>query len=372
MYIDRLRLKVYLSDFLVPPTPSAERFAPATWPGLEIPAEPPVIHEGSIFAGQSARMIKASLNEKPVIVMQWYGANVEGRWYTVNVWDVPVDFDWTVMFPDFSSEAYSPKANRLSIALSEDLKLEVWAKLPEVMNTMSFDARLVSESGIKTPFINLSVPFWPTSYRAAINWVYTYKSVPEEFAAYYNLGKSDYVSLKLTLEQIESIKSFMMAECARLRDEVLQAIDNKTPLSANCFPILSMMIDEAHIMDSTGLASCYDLSPLTIAELYRANMKEKQERDAVWDERESNGVIVVALRRCWECGRTQIMGELKRGGRIERMPKDLWQKAANAQGVAHAKSVQAAQGEIISSIGFENTDSRFEFVVVDDDWYDGC
>lgn len=371
MYIDSNRLTKYLDTFKIAPSP-AGLFEANKWDGLNVPESPEVIYEGSIFAGQSARLIKATLNERAVVVMQWYERNVETYWYNVRVWELPENFDWSILLPDFDLETYDPVANHLVIALSDTLSLEVWAKLTKGMNSMDFDVRLVEASGLKTPRISLSMGESPRPNRAMMNYIYSYKEVPQEFSEYYNAKRSDYISLKLNEVQVETIKGFLMSECSRLRDEVLQAIESRKPLSERCLPILQMMISEASIMDSTGFASCYDLSPLTIAEMYRANMKEKQEREAVWDERETNGVVVVALRRCWECGRTQIMGELKRGGRIERMPKDQWQKAVNAQSVAHTNSLQTAQGEVISSVGFINTDSSFEFVVVDDDWYDGC
>ncbi len=84
------------------------------------------------------------------------------------------------------------------------------------------------------------------------------------------------------------------------------------------------------------------------------------------------GGHVVALKRCWECGLTQIVGEYNDSGSIVRMPEAVYREAAAAQTAAHRRSAESAGDQVLSSIGFDpEPGTRFQFRVTQT-YYCGC
>jgi hypothetical protein len=91
-------------------------------------------------------------------------------------------------------------------------------------------------------------------------------------------------------------------------------------------------------------------------------------------ERRANGYHVVVIRQCWECGRTQILGELDDNMHEVRMPADVYAECVREQKAAHARSLATVpEGTLLSSVGFEpEPESKFQFHCVESDWYCGC
>jgi hypothetical protein len=94
--------------------------------------------------------------------------------------------------------------------------------------------------------------------------------------------------------------------------------------------------------------------------------RERQERAQREDEAafRASGGHIVALNRCWECGVTKILGELV-DGRLTRMSKDLWREAMDARAAAHRKSLEGAEGVLLSSVGFQPVeDGKFRWQII--------
>ncbi len=84
------------------------------------------------------------------------------------------------------------------------------------------------------------------------------------------------------------------------------------------------------------------------------------------------GGHIVALKRCWECGLTQVIGEYNDSGSIVRMPGDVYRQAVAAQAAAHRRSAESAGDEALSSAGFNpEPGTKFQFRVVETH-YCGC
>ena len=121
-----------------------------------------------------------------------------------------------------------------------------------------------------------------------------------------------------------------------------------------------------------GRAECADLSSAI-----RAAQKRRDKSDA---ERAAHialrarGYHIVALRRCWECGRTEILGEYNDNYHVVRMQEQVYIECVAAQREGHARSMATVPaGEIISSVGFDpNPAHNFDFRVAENDWYCGC
>lgn len=86
------------------------------------------------------------------------------------------------------------------------------------------------------------------------------------------------------------------------------------------------------------------------------------------------GHHVVALKRCWECGRTQILGEYDDEFRLVRMPEPVYAACVAQQKRAHERSLSMVPaGTILSSVGFDpEPETMFEFRIEESDWYCGC
>lgn len=121
-----------------------------------------------------------------------------------------------------------------------------------------------------------------------------------------------------------------------------------------------------------GAKECKDLA---------SAIRERQEAQVVrarkiaeHKERRAQGYHVVLMRRCWECGRTQILGELDDEMREVRMSPEVYAACVREQEHAHARSLATVpEGTILSSVGFDPApESKFDFRIVESDWYCGC
>jgi hypothetical protein len=120
-----------------------------------------------------------------------------------------------------------------------------------------------------------------------------------------------------------------------------------------------------------GSAACEDLAG---ALRKRMDAKLKQEAAlAAHRARRAAGHHIVILRRCWECGRTQILGELDDNMNTVRMAPDVYAACRREQQEAHQRSIASAEGRVLSSVGFEpDPESKFEFQIDGEDYYCGC
>jgi hypothetical protein len=121
-----------------------------------------------------------------------------------------------------------------------------------------------------------------------------------------------------------------------------------------------------------GGKECKDLAA-AIRERQQAQI-ERARKVAEHKERRAQGYHVVLMRRCWECGRTQILGELDDEMREVRMSAEVYAECVRDQKQAHARSLATVpEGTILSSVGFDPApESKFDFRVVESDWYCGC
>jgi hypothetical protein len=118
--------------------------------------------------------------------------------------------------------------------------------------------------------------------------------------------------------------------------------------------------------------ACKDLAAV-IRQRQQAQI-ERDEKLAEHKRRRAAGYHVVLLQRCWECGRTRILGEYDDDMHVVRMPAEVYTACLDEQKQAHARSLAAVPaGTILSSVGFEPAaESKFEFRIERSDWYCGC
>lgn len=89
-------------------------------------------------------------------------------------------------------------------------------------------------------------------------------------------------------------------------------------------------------------------------------------------EREGQGGAVVAIVRCWECGRGRIVGRIDEAGRVVPMPPDLARRAEEALTRARRRSAARSRGEILATVGIDPDPALpFDFQVVGEE-YCGC
>jgi hypothetical protein len=173
------------------------------------------------------------------------------------------------------------------------------------------------------------------------------------------------------------IKAFIQTEYRRILLDFIEQIEAGAEFEKNVrqpqWLWASKVFGHLH---TSALDSWTNYTMKELAFMFRSEESSRRNRAEEWDEREAKGITVVTLKRCWECGRTQITGQMLRGGRTQRMPRELYDEAVKEQAKAHENSrrtIVDQPGTIISIIGFiPNRDSKFEFVVIDDDWYCGC
>jgi len=118
-----------------------------------------------------------------------------------------------------------------------------------------------------------------------------------------------------------------------------------------------------------GREECKDLA--AAIRTSQAAQTERARKIQAHKERRAQGYHVVLVKRCWECGRTKILGELDDEMREMRMSPEVYAECVREQQTASLASVPA--GTILSSVGFGPApESKFDFRVIESDWYCGC
>lgn len=121
-----------------------------------------------------------------------------------------------------------------------------------------------------------------------------------------------------------------------------------------------------------GSAECKDLAGAIRTR--QAQAAQRAAELAAHQAKRAQGYHVVALKRCWECGRTVILGEYGDDFAIMRMPPDVYAACVEEQRAAHKRSLESVpEGTLLSSVGFvPSQESKFDFRVAEGDWYCGC
>jgi hypothetical protein len=121
-----------------------------------------------------------------------------------------------------------------------------------------------------------------------------------------------------------------------------------------------------------GQAECKDLAG-AIRER-QAKIAEKDAEKEAHKLKRANGYHLVAIKRCWECGRTKILGELDDNFHLVRMSESVYAECIGEQRKGHERSLATVPaGTMLSSIGFDpDPASTFEFRCIENDWYCGC
>ena len=195
-------------------------------------------------------------------------------------------------------------------------------------------------------------------------------------------------SFPLSSEEKAALTNFVASEKARVLTAILDGSAEIEVREVGCdFPHLQLCgvkvegqkTEYALIQDLLrefnlavdGKAVCQD-----VAQAIRDRQAAQIERQKKLDEHKAHraqGFHVVLVRRCWECGRTQILGEYDDQMHVVRMSKETYAECQQEQSRAHARSLATVpEGTILSSVGFDPAPSKFEFRIDGENWYCGC
>lgn len=119
----------------------------------------------------------------------------------------------------------------------------------------------------------------------------------------------------------------------------------------------------------------YELTPQDVQKLEQIAESRRKKEEDYWNEIERQGITILAVNQCWECGRMRIRGKITRNG-IERMPKGEFMKALEALRESNKKAYEVASqgGKVpLASIGGQENflDPKYRVEVVSRE-YDGC
>jgi hypothetical protein len=199
------------------------------------------------------------------------------------------------------------------------------------------------------------------------------------------------INFLLSIDEEETLKRFVADAKTALLTAILDGSASITVSEVGCdFPhpqicgirlpgadqdveyaLVQHLLGEFHLQVD-GSEACKDL-----AGAIRAQQAKIEQSNAAKEEhrlKRAAGHHVVAMKRCWECGRTQILGELDDNFGLVRMPEPIYRECINEQKSAHARSLATVpSGTLLSSVGFSpDPQSSFEFRIVESDWYCGC
>lgn len=364
MYYDNKRIKKYLNEYAIEPDESGYFSGQSRYDDLEISDE--VIVTGSRYAGLEASLVWGTHKGEKVVVDQ-------SREGVDLIYKVPDDFDWNVIVPSGAEIDNDPTIFRTKLFTSLDLEYHM-PNLPSsapkiTCHLMKDGIRVQTEvlGKVGDVFGRLNYPSYIPPFE-----VWGVEVDPGVQHLFEGWETEVYSKLRMVVKLpdpiLAEINGNLDAEVQRLTSLYVGAVNSGRRVPEKMRFVGHILTDNMY-----PIPDIFATSPISIVEMWEKKQKDQARRDALWDERERKGVVVVALKRCWECGLTHVVGQQVRGGRTKKMPRQLFDQVRQQANNAHRRSMQDMGDELVSSVGFQPAeDPRFEWVIVDDDWYCGC